>query len=76
MAPDNPLQKMYMINLSMLSTLFMAISDRAVRLTNVHKFCVKGGVVCTGNSMAVSFGPIQEAEVVSFLGFLGVSRGW
>lgn len=75
MAPDNPLQKMYMVNLSMLSTLFMAISDRAARLTNIYKFCVKGGVVCTGNSMAASCGPIQVAEVVSFLGFLGVSRG-
>lgn len=67
---------MYMVNLSMLSTLFMAISDRAVRLTNIHKFCVKGGVVCTGNSMAASCDPIQVAEVVSFLGFLGVSRSW
>lgn len=33
---------MYMVNLSMLSTLFMAISDRAARLTNVHKFWPKG----------------------------------
>jgi len=34
-------QKMYMVNLSMLITVFMAILDTAARLTDIHKFWPK-----------------------------------